>query len=342
MRRVARKGTPGSPRVVILSDAPGVHEERFAGALRRHGATVSVAGGPDFGPFDLAGIIAEARPDVVQVGPLPFAARLAGALPDLRVVLVSYGWDVLAAQRDGWDDMVGAARRADAAICDCAVIEDALREKCLPGTPIARFPWGVDLDLFEPHGPRRNLRAEFEWPDSDILLLATRRLEPLYDPLTLVDAAARSALAARLRLVFVGEGSLSAEVVRRAHDRGFGERVLVLPPVPEGEVASLMRAADIWVNAAHADGASISLLQALACGTPVVTPDLECAREWADASVGALFAVGDADSAAAAVDEVAVRAHEIRAACRRRAEERADWRVHARTYASLVFGRRAA
>jgi glycosyltransferase involved in cell wall biosynthesis len=286
----------------------------------------------------LARLVRDARPDVLQVGPLPLAARLAGSLPaELPVVVVSYGWDAQQAEHDGWEGVEQALARADGAICDCATIEDALRSRCGPGVPIARFPWGVDLTLFTPDGPPADLRSRHGWPATDAVLLATRRLEPLYDPLTLVEAVGAARSAHRLRLLFVGEGSLRDGVATRAEALGIADRVSSQPPVPESRVPELMRGADVWVNAARADGASISLLQSLACGTPVVTPDLVCAREWADEAVGALFRVGDAGAAAAAIDDVLARGADLAGECRRRAEERADWRVHARTYSSLVL-----
>lgn len=289
----------------------------------------------------LAEIVRDAHPDVLQVGPLPLAARLSRALAlDLPVVIVSYGWDAQLVQREGWETFAPGLLRADGAICDCRAIEDALRSRCRAGVPIARFPWGVDIDHFTPHGPRTDLRSRYGWPAGDAVLLATRKLEPLYDPLTLVDAVAASALVDRLRLVFLGEGKLRAAVIDRAQAQGIGSRVVVAPPVPEHEVAPLMRGADVWVNAAHADGASISLLQALACGTPVVTPDLVCAREWADESVGALYSAGDPVAAAAAICDVLGRASGLGVDCRRRAVERADWRIHARTYSDAILNAR--
>jgi glycosyltransferase involved in cell wall biosynthesis len=299
---------------------------------------VTIAGGDGVATDRLAHLVREARPDVLQVGPLPLAARLAGSVPaELPVVVVSYGWDVQQAENDGWADVEHALARADGAICDCAAIEDALRSRCGPGVPIARFPWGVDLALFTPDGPSADLRSAHAWPATDAVLLATRRLEPLYDPLTLVEAVGVARSAHRLRLLFVGEGSLQDEIATRAAALGIGERIAWHPPVPESRVPELMRGADIWVNAARADGASISLLQSLACGTPVVTPDLTCAREWADEAVGALFPAGDAGAAAAAIDDVLARGAGLAGECRRRAEARADWRVHARTYSSLVL-----
>jgi glycosyltransferase involved in cell wall biosynthesis len=322
-------------RALILCAVPGVHEERFAAALRQAGIDVRVSGIE--GELTVRRLIREVRPDVLQIGPLPLAAGVVGAVPrSLPLVVVSYGWDAQLADRDGWDALAPALARCDAAICDCAATEVALRDLCRPETPIARFPWGVDLQMFDPRGPARDIRSPVGWASGDGVLLATRRLEPLYDPLVLVDGLAGAATE-RLRLLFLGEGSLEHQVLARARQRGCADRVAIVPPVVESELPAMMRAADVWVNAARADGASISLLQALACGKPVVTPDLVCARDWVDETVGALFPVADPGAAAIAMDRVMQLRLEMGPRCRRRAEERADWRVHAETYRRLVL-----
>lgn len=326
-------------RALLLCEVPGPHEERFARALADGGIEATIAGVD--GPVAAAAAVARVRPDVVQVGPLPLAARIAEVLPDtVGLLVVSYGWDAIAAEEEGrWDALRPAFGRAAAAMCDCAWIESRLRARLPDGVPLARFPWGVDLALFAPGGVATDPLGG-AWPGRGPLILGTRRLEPLYDPLTLVGALACDAAPRGALLVLVADGSLRDRVEDEAVRLGVVDRLAIRPPVPESELPALMRAADIWVNAARADGACISLLQALACGTPVVTPDLPCPREIVDEDVGALYPPGDAAAAAAALAQVAGRISGMGPACRRRAEERADWRVHAATYRAIVAAAR--
>jgi len=56
-------------------------------------------------------------------------------------------------------------------------------------------------------------------------------------------------------------------------------------------------AADLFVSPSHSDGSSISLLEALACGCPVLVSDIPGNREWVTTGeVGVLFSDGDVES----------------------------------------------
>ena len=69
------------------------------------------------------------------------------------------------------------------------------------------------------------------------------------------------------------------------------------------EVYAHFRAADVYLSCAHSDGTSISMVEALASGLPVVVTDLPSNREWiAPGSNGWLGRLGDAASFAGTVD----------------------------------------
>ena len=54
------------------------------------------------------------------------------------------------------------------------------------------------------------------------------------------------------------------------------------------------RSADLYLSASHSDGSSVSLMEALACGRPVLVSDIPGNREWIENSpAGWLFPDGD-------------------------------------------------
>ena len=59
------------------------------------------------------------------------------------------------------------------------------------------------------------------------------------------------------------------------------------------------RSADLYLSASHSDGSSVSLMEALACGRPVLVSDIPGNREWLENSpAGWLFTDGDEDALA--------------------------------------------
>jgi glycosyltransferase involved in cell wall biosynthesis len=108
------------------------------------------------------------------------------------------------------------------------------------------------------------------------------------------------------------------------------ERVHFPGQVSRDDLPAYYRAADLYISTSHSDGTSISLLEALACATPVLLSDIPGNREWVTepGQVGWLFRDGDVDS----LSEGIIHAWESRSqlpamgqAARRIAEARADW-----------------
>ena len=98
---------------------------------------------------------------------------------------------------------------------------------------------------------------------------------------------------------------------------------------------AVMAAADIFVLPSFYDSFGIVLIEAMACGVPVVATRCGGPEDLVDAEVGRLVAVGDAVGLAAAIEEVLEDYGSFdREALRRRAEEHYDYRqVAARTFA---------
>ncbi len=108
-------------------------------------------------------------------------------------------------------------------------------------------------------------------------------------------------------------------------------KVVVTPGrVSSVELSAWFRAAQGFVSCARADGTSISLLEAMATGLPVLVTDIPSNREWVSAGEnGWLAAQGSADDFAGKMLRMAGLAPAERAAISARNQkivaERADW-----------------
>ena len=106
------------------------------------------------------------------------------------------------------------------------------------------------------------------------LLLNVKRLHPLAGQRHLVEAMPAVLRAfPDTRLVFCGTGPLRAELTTLAQDLGVGAKVTFAGLVDNRTVASYYAAADLFVLPSQLEACPTVAVEALACGTPVVSTD---------------------------------------------------------------------
>lgn len=139
----------------------------------------------------------------------------------------------------------------------------------------------------------------------ELELLTVGRLEPEKNPLLLVEALARleSERPGRYRLTWVGRGPLDDVVRKRASDLGVLERIEFHGYVPfDGGLLDLYRRAHMFVHVSLSEGMPKVLIEALACGTPIVATDVGGVRAaLADGSAGLLVPADDLDALVEAI-----------------------------------------
>jgi glycosyltransferase involved in cell wall biosynthesis len=140
---------------------------------------------------------------------------------------------------------------------------------------------GIDPDAFRRRPETvAGIRAANGFDSGDIVLGAVGRLEreKRYD--LLIDAFARLAAAhPRLRLAFVGDGTLAGALKEQAQRLGVGDAVRFLGH--RLDVASLYHAFDLFVQSSETEGTPNAVLEAMAMETPIVATDVGGTREIA-------------------------------------------------------------
>lgn len=177
------------------------------------------------------------------------------------------------------------------------------------GVPADRCPvltQGVELEslLYRP-------RAE---NGTALRLICTRHLRDVYDPLTILKACALlKAREVDFHMTFAGAGPLLNELQGRAENEGLAAHLTFLGGFQNGQVGELLAGNDVYVSASRWDGTSISLLEAMACGTFPVVSRIPSNAAWiTDGREGFMFGVGDAQELA----EALIRANADRQFCR--------------------------
>ncbi len=98
---------------------------------------------------------------------------------------------------------------------------------------------------------------------SNLELLCTRRLEPVYDLETLLCAVALLEEGIGLRCTIAGGGARETELRALAVSLGVESRVIFLGGFAQEELPSLLTASDIYVSCSVSDGTSLSLLEGM-------------------------------------------------------------------------------
>lgn len=142
------------------------------------------------------------------------------------------------------------------------------------------------------------------WPDSGIRLLAIGRLSHQKGFDLLIRAAASLSGRMNLQLVILGEGGERANLEKLVEDEGVSGSV-ILPGFAENPYL-WMRYADIFILPSRAEGFPNVLLEAMACGLPVIAADCRTGpRELlVNGEVCPLIAVNDLDGLVAAIEEI--------------------------------------
>ncbi|MBI2422045.1 MAG: glycosyltransferase [Candidatus Hydrogenedentes bacterium] len=102
------------------------------------------------------------------------------------------------------------------------------------------------------------------------------------------------------QIVIAGEGGLRASIEQQIRDLDLTHAVHLLGH--RTDVPALMRAADLYVSSSWSEGLGTSILEALACGTPVAATEAGGAREMvAPGLTGYLVPVRDSAALGAAI-----------------------------------------
>lgn len=245
------------------------------------------------------------------------AVWLARAL-GLPVVLTARGSDTsqLAHYRVAGRMIRAAIHEADALIAVSAALKDGLVALGADPAKITVLRNGVDLSLFRPTLDRATARVVLGF-DGPTLLSVGHLIERKRNEITI----AALPLLPGYRLVLVGTGPEQPALEALAGRLGVAARVRFAGPVPHAELPRYYTAADLLVLASSREGWANVLLEAMACGTPVVATPAWGSREAVAAPEAGIVVDEATPEAIAAAVRRLTAAPPDRTATRRYAEQ---------------------
>lgn len=154
--------------------------------------------------------------------------------------------------------------RASRLIVPSGFLQQVFREAGMVADVIPNI---IDLETFSPAAERP--------PATEFTLVITRNLEAIYG----LDIAIRAFAEARetvpkLQLKIAGSGPLAAQLKQLVGELGLLDSVTFLGRLERHEIVALYHSAHAMLNPSRVDNMPNSVLEALACGIPVVSTNV--------------------------------------------------------------------
>ena len=288
-------------RVLYFADAASVHTRRWVAAAVERGARAVVV---TRNPGEVPG-----ADEVITLRPGSDKLSWFAALPDVRrvsrelmqrfqptlvhghyvtsyglwaaacglklpKVLTAWGSDILVTPREsrlmravvGW-----SLHHADLITADSMDMLDEIG-RYHPGAPCHQILWGADTDRFVPGEPAPGFQV-----------LSLRSWEPNYNIDVLIKAFARLVQQrpeAQARLCLLGGGPQAAELQALAQQLRVHDQVDFVGRVGDQAMVEALQRSRVSVSVPSSDATSVSVLESMACGLPIIASDLPANRQW--------------------------------------------------------------
>lgn len=268
----------GLPAEGIAVEVVTTHEGRISNELRAAGVRLTRCPA-----IDLAGLIADRGPDVVELH-RPDAGLMRALLgTEVPVVPVFHAMESYLT-RDTWSVLTQLAARAPISIA----VSDGVKDFFIPhlgGSRIDVVVNGVPPvpPAVADEGDRaRSALGEaigVEIPQNDVLVVGLQRYSDQKNAAGLIDAFLKAVdFEPRLRLVLAGAPDNWLEVRRADAVRRTSTHAARVHLLGDSDPQTLLRAADVYALDSFAEGGPLSAVEAVVHGLPVVLSDVGFSR----------------------------------------------------------------
>ena len=304
-------------RMLFFADAASVHTRRWVAAVAERGAKVVLISrrhGEVPGAQEVI-VIAPGEDKAAWFKALPEVRRVAARLhrsfkPDLvhghyvtsyglwaaacglnvSKVLTAWGSDILVTPRAsrfmrlvvGW-----SLRRADLITADSLEMLEEIASYH-PSAPVHQILWGADTDKFVPGQPGPDFEA-----------ISLRSWERNYNIDLIIEAFARFVSLrphSHALLHLLGGGPMESVLQERVASLRLLQQVRFHGRVGDQAMVQAIQRCRVSISVPTSDATSVSVLESMSAGLPVIASDLPANRQWIDERGGIIVPVRDIDA----------------------------------------------
>lgn len=224
------------------------------------------------------------KPDIIHgnfVQTTGFYSALSGFHPFL---LMAWGSDILVHPKKSRILKFIAKysiSKADAITCDCEEVKrEIINLANYPAEKIITFPVGIDHKLFNPDIVSSDIKSKLGLDNKKIIISNRNFFEVYGIEFLLYSLPKVIEKIPDIRILLIGTGPLQKKHMETIENLGINEYIKVLGSIPNNEMAEYLNISDVYVTTSLSDGTSLSLLEAMACGLPIIATDVPANLEW--------------------------------------------------------------
>jgi glycosyltransferase involved in cell wall biosynthesis len=151
--------------------------------------------------------------------------------------------------------------------------EPLVREEGFKSDRVHFIPNGIDGSFYQDPPPRSELLDELGLDESNKLVGIVARLDPIKNHALLINAMKEvHERIPEARLIVVGDGPLSDELEQQTSELNVKDVVIFMGE--RGDVPRILSGLDLFVLSSLSEGMSITLVEAMAAGLPIVVTDV--------------------------------------------------------------------
>jgi glycosyltransferase involved in cell wall biosynthesis len=162
------------------------------------------------------------------------------------------------------------------------------------------IPFGIDVNKFKP------TPVSPVFKEGDFVLGSIKSLEKLYNIDVLINSFYRlHEKYPQLKLLIIGEGSAGEKLKALVKKLEIEDKVMFTGRVPFSEISDYYNRISVLVNISEYESFGVSVIEAMACGKPVIVTNVGGLKEVVkDDTVGLKVEIGNVEQTAAAIERL--------------------------------------
>ena len=222
-------------------------------------------------------IIKKINPDIIHAHYVSGYGFLSAFIRYRPIIISAWGSDVLIVPKKSRLSKLAITyilKKADLITSVANHITDTLVELGADRKKIITFPMGVDPKQFN-----QDIKPILR--NTQHVVISTRSLNPIYNVELLIRAIPFVVhKISNIKFIIIGEGKQKEELLKLTKRLRVEDYTEFLGALSHDELPRYLISSEVYVSTSLSDGASVSLLEAMACGCFPVVMDIPANREW--------------------------------------------------------------